>query len=480
MAVTLRNSLRSGPLIVSGMITNIRTQCIWYHGYGLPFPDEAASLSLFPNIRYGGMILGRTGYREVIAYCLTQTEAIAAARSHASSMETHETSLWKEIHTDMGTIRLLNYADKDLDSGDRQKLSGILKADHPAIPDPSGERDRFTHSQKGIYLPFESDLPFLCEFARACEYDFQSEIRVWPDNNKPRIRAIRHQNKAWIPQLCLPDYRKAYAAVNEFTEKKGGFRLFSDPEDIPRCAKEHMRLFTEIPEEEAEVMFGPYKSFSSKDAWKRDGVTDFDRYQRECDEALISRARSGDCKAGDLIGIGFYPHGYGGGSLRSFPWLVLEREGDTALLLSLYACDIARLSQKELGGRKTQKKLEEHLYETLYLTIFQVYPEDKRIIPFPDGARMSLLSTKDAKRLHLESRMKEKALLFPYAAGRCGARSTTCAWLLFAAEEERYPFYEMSNYGLHEVWPKNDAGTPYALRPVLRISCEEVKKSPYR
>ena len=93
---------------------------------------------------------------------------------------------------------------------------------------------------------------------------------------------------------------------------------------------------------------------------------------------------------------------------------------------------------------------------------------------------MSLLSAEDAERFHLESKMKEKALLFPYAIGKCAARFKTMEWLLFNSEEEGYPFCDMSNYGLNDVWPKTDAGTPYALRPVIRINCEEVKKSPYR
>lgn len=379
----------------------------------------------------------------------------------------------------MGTYCLLDYAVKGLDMGLQQEIWGILKCDLPAIPDPSGERDRFTHSCKGMYLPFESERPFLCDFVRACEYDFQSEIRVWPNNNKTRTRSIRQQGRAWMQHFMLPEYRKAYAAVNRLTEERGNFRLFSDPEDAARCAGEHMRLLTRIPVIEGDTIFGPYREFSPEKAWKIDGVLDYNRYLREYEETLLNRTKEGSCKAGDLIGIGFYPYDYSGREPRVYPWLVLEREGSTALLLSLYAYDRMSFTEEELGSTKTRSEIEEHLYETLYLSLFEVYPQDSRIIPFENGALMSLLSSEDAKRLDLEKKMKESVLLTPFAKERCGALSESCDWLLFAPEEERYPFCEMSGYGLHEVWPKSDAGSSYGLRPVIRINCEEAAKRCY-
>ena len=228
-------------------------------------------------------------------------------------------------------------------------------------------------------------------------------------------------------------------------------------------------------------MFGPFEDFDPNEAEKRGDVIDWDGYSRRYEKKLLERTVSGEYGTGDLISLGvYYPYDYDA-TPAPVKWIVLEREGNTALLLSLYAFDTVRFSKEDITSAETVKNLLDRLYDTCYKSMFEIGTADSRLIPFNDGRLISLMTSEHLQRLGWGKEQFEDVVLSPYLIRRNRTTDAKLPWILLnSGLSAKNPFLSMSWNGVSELW-SIDAGHTFALRPVIRIDCGEVseKLRPY-
>ena len=247
-----------------------------------------------------------------------------------------------------------------------------------------------------------------------------------------------------------------------------------------KCALEHFRLLSVIPIEEGEEMFGPLMSFSPSNAKLINGAVDFRWYRDQYEKKLIQRTISGEYGPGDLISMGRYPFEYD--KLPSYvKWLVLERNGDTALLLSLYGVKKVRFTKEEIASEDTVYNVLDDLYKNYYKALFSTYPEDPRILPLNDGRKISLLSVNDIKRLDIDDKQLVSAVFPPYILGLPVYTYGIQPWLLLGRNDrgDAQAFFKKDNYGVSVLDSFYNKKT-FALRPIIRISCSKASEEFYR
>ena len=365
-------------------------------------------------------------------------------------------------------MELYKYALRREDRRVRIRIISILKNEEPVVPEGPTENYGGFYYKPGKYLLSREECEMMICFEAFFKYREDFEKR-------PEPLVLNSLCSDFLNHVLYAERYEVYAAMNEISEQLCGRRLFTDPGNIRQCAKEHYRLLQHIPREEADEMFGPFEDFDPNEAEKCGDVIDWDRYSRRYEKKLLKRTVSGEYGTGDLISLGIYPYDYDA-TPAPVKWIVLEREGNTALLLSLYAFDTVHFSKEEITSAETVDILLDKLHDVCFKSLFKVYPLDSKLIPFYDGRMVSLMTSEHLQRLNWGKAQFGEVVLSPYLIRRNHTRDAKLPWILLnSGLSAKKPFLSMSRLGTSELSPI-DSGYTYALRPLIRIDCDKVSE----